>query len=217
MGKTESPAINALIASSKAVALSAPMIDRPGDRVRADDWFEETGAVDLDETWFATEQIRLRPRSRPLISTAIGVLALAIGVLVAVSFRSSDPSLPVPAPTVVMTSAAPAPRAETTTAAEATIRPLAPASSEPSSAPAHHPDTVPKRKKGVLKISTKPPCKIIIDGVRTGLITPQRAIWLSAGQHEILLVNEDLRIRQSLSVTITPERATKLLRSFIDN
>ncbi len=238
MAKTESPAINALIASSQAVALPAPTIDLPGDRVRADDWFEETGAVDLDETWFATEQIRLRPRNRPLISTAIGLLAIAIGVLVAVSVRSSDRSPAVPAaapspspgtaPAAVITSETPARRAATIAVPEA-VRPLASQSSEtvapatrsvavsPSSARAHHLDTVPKRKKGVLMISTKPPCNIVIDGVRTGLLTPQRAIPLSPGQHEILLVNEDLQIRKSFSVAITAGRATRLLRSFIDN
>jgi hypothetical protein len=68
---------------------------------------------------------------------------------------------------------------------------------------------------GLLMISTKPPCEIVIDGKRTGMLTPQRAIRLSPGSHKIELINEAEAIRSSATVEISPDEPTKLIRNFM--
>lgn len=67
---------------------------------------------------------------------------------------------------------------------------------------------------GVLMVSAKPPCNIAIDGKPTRLVTPQRAIPLSAGPHKITLTNTQHRISKTLTVTIDPKKPTKLIQDF---
>ena len=64
-------------------------------------------------------------------------------------------------------------------------------------------------------ISSKPPCEILIDGKRTGLMTPQRAIRLAPGSHRIELVNEAEAIRSTATVEISVDQPTKLIRNFM--
>ncbi len=64
-------------------------------------------------------------------------------------------------------------------------------------------------------ISAKPPCTIVIDGARTGLITPQRSIPLPSGAHTVTLVNEERQIRESFDVVISAKRPTKLVHDFM--
>ncbi len=65
---------------------------------------------------------------------------------------------------------------------------------------------------GTLKIGAKPPCDIIIDGKRTGLVTPQAALKLSAGKHTITLVNKEHGIKEQLKVTIEAGETTKVIK-----
>ncbi|MGE5184365.1 MAG: hypothetical protein ACM31C_19985, partial [Acidobacteriota bacterium] len=67
---------------------------------------------------------------------------------------------------------------------------------------------------GVLAISTKPPCEIIVDGRPTHLITPQRSLPLPAGHHQLALVNAQLRIRRTVDVQIQPHHQTKLIQDY---
>nr|MBA3460559.1 hypothetical protein [Deltaproteobacteria bacterium] len=67
---------------------------------------------------------------------------------------------------------------------------------------------------GVLMVSSKPPCNIAIDGKPTQMVTPQRAISLSAGVHKITLTNTQQRIAKTISVTIDPKKPTKLIQDF---
>ena len=67
---------------------------------------------------------------------------------------------------------------------------------------------------GLLMVSAKPPCNIAIDGKPTRLVTPQRAIQLSAGPHTITLTNTQHRISKTLTVTIDPKKPTKLIQDF---
>ncbi|MBA3394838.1 MAG: hypothetical protein H0T89_19480, partial [Deltaproteobacteria bacterium] len=69
--------------------------------------------------------------------------------------------------------------------------------------------------EGVLMVSSKPPCEIVIDGKPTGLTTPQRAITLPAGAHKVTLVNATAGIKKTIAVKITPDQPTKLIQDFM--
>jgi hypothetical protein len=58
---------------------------------------------------------------------------------------------------------------------------------------------------GMLMVSSKPPCEIIVDGKPTGLSTPQRAMPLSPGAHKITLVNAQENIKKTVSVAISAD------------
>ena len=68
---------------------------------------------------------------------------------------------------------------------------------------------------GVLMVSSKPPCDIVIDGRPTGLTTPQRAISLPAGSHRVTLVNAAENLTKTVNVTITPAQPTKLIQNLL--
>lgn len=65
---------------------------------------------------------------------------------------------------------------------------------------------------GTLMLGAKPPCEIIINGKKTGLSTPQRAIQLPEGMHRIILVNKEHDIRKSFKVKIKPGRTTRAIQ-----
>jgi hypothetical protein len=98
-------------------------------------------------------------------------------------------------------------------ATKATTRAVAPEPAKAETAPA----PAPKAEKavggtGVLMISSKPPCEIHVDGKATGLMTPQRALSLSAGKHKITLVNPAQKIKKSFAVQITANESTKVIQ-----
>jgi hypothetical protein len=68
---------------------------------------------------------------------------------------------------------------------------------------------------GVLMVSSKPPCEIVVDGVPTGLTTPQRALKLPAGTHKITLINGSEKIKKTVTVTITADQPTKVIENFM--
>ncbi len=70
---------------------------------------------------------------------------------------------------------------------------------------------------GTLMVSTKPPCDIVIDGQATGLHTPQRAIPLSAGAHKVTFVNAAEHINKTVSVSVTSDHTTKLIKDLLGN
>jgi hypothetical protein len=65
---------------------------------------------------------------------------------------------------------------------------------------------------GTLMLGAKPPCDIIINGKRTGLKTPQRAIQLPAGMHRVVLVNKKHDIRKAFKVRIKPGLTTRAIQ-----
>jgi hypothetical protein len=79
----------------------------------------------------------------------------------------------------------------------------------PATAPA------PARDQGVLMISTKPPCKIFVDGRPTNLTTPQRNLRLAAGKHKVELVNAQQRVDRTIDVQIVAGRPTKVVQDFM--
>jgi serine/threonine protein kinase len=56
--------------------------------------------------------------------------------------------------------------------------------------------------QGILKLTSKPPCEIFIDGSDSGKRTPQPNIPLDVGRHTITLVNDDFGIKDTFSVDI---------------
>jgi len=66
--------------------------------------------------------------------------------------------------------------------------------------------------KGTLMLDSKPPCDIMIDGKLTGLKTPQRSMELSAGTHQVVLVNADLGIEKKFKVRIASGKTTKAIQ-----
>jgi hypothetical protein len=73
----------------------------------------------------------------------------------------------------------------------------------------------PETGEGTLKISSKPPCEIIIDGRSTGLVTPQIAIALAAGAHRVTLVNHEKDIKKTFSVQISASATEKIIEDFM--
>jgi hypothetical protein len=69
---------------------------------------------------------------------------------------------------------------------------------------------------GTLQIGSKPPCKIYIDGRRTGLSTPQRQIRLRPGRHVVRLENREVGINERFSIRIRDGRTTKVIRDMTD-
>lgn len=67
---------------------------------------------------------------------------------------------------------------------------------------------------GMLMISAKPPCEIIIDGKSTHLTTPQRSIAVAAGPHTVMLVNASIGIKKSIAVKVDAKKPTKLIQDF---
>ncbi|HEY6036173.1 MAG TPA: hypothetical protein VIV58_17980, partial [Kofleriaceae bacterium] len=74
--------------------------------------------------------------------------------------------------------------------------------------------SAPSGGNGMLMVSAKPPCEILIDGKSTGLATPQRAISLSPGAHAITLVNSQNGIKKTIAVKVEAKKSTKLIKDF---
>jgi hypothetical protein len=67
---------------------------------------------------------------------------------------------------------------------------------------------------GTLAVSSWPRCTILVDGIPTGLTTPQRALALPAGAHQITLRNGRRHVDRIITVQIKRGRSTKLVRDF---
>jgi hypothetical protein len=88
--------------------------------------------------------------------------------------------------------------------------PAAPRAARPKAAAAPAP-----AGDGILMISSKPPCEIVIDGKPTGLTTPQREIPLPAGSHKVTLVNKAEAINKTIAVQITADQPTKVIQDLM--
>ncbi len=74
---------------------------------------------------------------------------------------------------------------------------------------------VPVAGNGVLMVSTKPPCSIVIDGKDTGLQTPQRSITLASGAHKVTLINAAAGIKKTVQIQVTADQPTKLIQNLM--
>ncbi len=94
----------------------------------------------------------------------------------------------------------------------------------PAPAPVHHHHNAKKVEHtvvaekpaatGSLKVSSKPPCSIVIDGKTTGLTTPQAALVVAVGHHDVTLVNAEQGIHLTTEVEISADRTTQLVQDF---
>jgi hypothetical protein len=76
------------------------------------------------------------------------------------------------------------------------------------------PTPAPKGATGILMISTKPPCTIVLDGKPTRWTTPQKSLALSAGHHQITLINAAQKVNASVDVQIDTHHPLKVIRDF---
>jgi hypothetical protein len=83
-----------------------------------------------------------------------------------------------------------------------------------AAAPAVAPAAAARGPHGTLMVSSKPPCEIVIDGVATVLVTPQRAMKLAPGKHKITLFNDTYKIKATIDIVIEPGKTTKLIKDF---
>lgn len=82
----------------------------------------------------------------------------------------------------------------------------APASkTEPASAPKHAAAPPSARRKGVLRINSRPWSAVYVDGRLVGT-TPQTALAVEPGRHRIELVNQEFDLRRKLSVDVRSGR-----------
>jgi len=107
---------------------------------------------------------------------------------------------------------APAPVAERAPARPARTRPAAPAPARQPARVASKPAPAPTGGAALLMIGSKPPCDIVVDGKRTGLTTPQRALKLTPGPHKVTLVNKQYGISESFTVTAKAGAPVKVVK-----
>jgi hypothetical protein len=119
---------------------------------------------------------------------------------------------PVAAEPVAAEPVAPAPVAERAPARPARTRPAAPAPARQPARVASKPAPAPTGGAALLMIGSKPPCDIVVDGKRTGLTTPQRALKLTPGPHKVTLVNKQYGISESFTVTAKAGAPVKVVK-----
>jgi eukaryotic-like serine/threonine-protein kinase len=78
------------------------------------------------------------------------------------------------------------------------------------------PKTVAPKGTGILMIGSKPSCEIYVDGVATGLHTPQPKMSLPAGKHRITLINNEFGINEKFSVEIKADGTEKVIKDYSD-
>jgi hypothetical protein len=164
------------------------------------------------------EPRRPRPRPAPAVPVVEAALLAAISIVVAIAigvWARPDTRAPAPAPALAP------PRAP---APVVTITPLEPEPAEIEMPALAAPVAKPIAKKpaslpvgmtggeGVVAINAKPPCRILVDGKDTGLRTPIRELRLTAGEHEITLVNDEYGIEDRNTITVNAGAPARLVR-----
>ncbi|MFO0655717.1 MAG: hypothetical protein U0787_11625 [Polyangia bacterium] len=67
---------------------------------------------------------------------------------------------------------------------------------------------------GFLRLNSKPWTKIFVDGQDTNLNTPQTAIQMTPGMHQIMLYNPEFAIRETFSVHIIAGETQTIIKDF---
>jgi len=67
---------------------------------------------------------------------------------------------------------------------------------------------------GYLRINSRPWSKIIVDGIDTGLNTPQTSYRVTAGSHQITLFNPQFNIKETIKVTVAPGEIQTITKIF---
>jgi len=70
--------------------------------------------------------------------------------------------------------------------------------------------------EGMLGLSSKPPCRIFIDGRDIGQKTPQVGLKLKAGRHRVTLINNEFGLKESFVVEIQAGETVKAIKDLTD-
>ena len=131
-----------------------------------------------------------------------------------VAFDAPAPAAAAPAPTPAVVAKAPHHHHRDHHAASAAVARVAaaPPSRQKSPSAAVVPD--PGAGNGTLSIVTDAPCAILIDDHNTGLTSPQRAIPVPAGHHNVRLIAAALHVNKLFSVDAAVHKVTRISATF---
>jgi hypothetical protein len=204
----------------------APFATGSSPQVRISERLDKTHRVERASSSSSWQRIAL-------IAGIVGAIVLGVGVGVVVSMGGSQIEA---APVAVAAPAVHAP-AITVTPIEVPKKVIAPAPKVPTPTPTpvqvaavqapvvHHEARAPREVRhehaapvatatGTLRISSKPPCAIAIDGKPSGKTTPQAALALSVGSHQVTLTNEEQGIQLTTEVAIRADKPTSVVQDF---
>ncbi len=68
---------------------------------------------------------------------------------------------------------------------------------------------------GYLRVNSKPWTKIIVDGVDTGLNTPQTSYRLTPGTHKLTLFNPQFNIKETFTITLNAGETQTVIKDFL--
>ncbi len=68
---------------------------------------------------------------------------------------------------------------------------------------------------GYLRVNSKPWTKIIVDGVDTGLNTPQTSYRLTPGTHKLTLFNPQFNIKETFTITLSAGETQTVIKDFL--
>jgi hypothetical protein len=201
----------------------APYATGSSPQVRISERLDATHRVERASSW----------QRIALIAGIVGAIVLGVGVGVVVSMGGAQ----IEAAPVAATKPLPKAPAITVTPIEvpAPRKVTAPALVEPATTPVHvaaisapvvhHEARAPREVRhehaapvalatGLLRIASKPPCAIAIDGKPSGKTTPQAALSLPVGSHQVTLTNEEQGIQLTTEVAIKADKPTSVVQDF---
>jgi len=191
-------------------------------QVRISEPFDRTHRVERASMW----------QRYALIAGIVGAIAIGVSVGMLVSMGgttldapAAEVARPVVAKSVVTVTPIETPKPVVAKPAAVTPAVIAPApvvAAAPAPAPVVHREARREHvhmapvaiERGVLRISSKPPCAIAIDGKPSGKTTPQAALSLPVGSHQITLTNEEQGIQLTTEVAIEAEKPTSIVQDF---
>ncbi|HRI54078.1 MAG TPA: PEGA domain-containing protein, partial [Pseudomonadota bacterium] len=94
-------------------------------------------------------------------------------------------------------------------------RPTPPRQHPPKLAMPKAPVPVATGNFGYLRVNSKPWTKIIVDGVDTGLNTPQTSYRLTPGTHKLTLFNPQFNIKETFTITLNAGETQTVIKDFL--
>jgi hypothetical protein len=203
----------------------APLAIGSSPQVRISERLDATHRVERASSW----------QRMALIAGIVGAIVLGVGVGVVVSMGGAQiESAPVAAlkpvakaPAITVTPIEVPAKAKVIAPPPVQVAPVQVASKQVAAvqAPVHHEARAPREMRhehaaptavatGMLRISSKPPCAIAIDGKPSGKTTPQAALALPVGSHQVTLTNEEQGIQLTTEVAIKADKPTSVVQDF---
>lgn len=203
----------------------APLALGSSPQVRISERLDATHRVERASSW----------QRMALIAGIVGAIVLGVGVGVVVSMGGAQiERAPVAAlkpvakaPAITVTPIEVPAKAKVIAPPPVKVAPVQVASKQVAAvqAPMHHEARAPREMRhehaaptavatGMLRISSKPPCAIAIDGKPSGKTTPQAALALPVGSHQVTLTNEEQGIQLTTEVAIKADKPTSVVQDF---